>query len=312
MSAGRAPLLIDPGIRFDGLEHRRIQANGIDFHVAEAGDGDRLALCLHGFPELWISWRYQMPMLAESGWKVWAPDLRGYGETRGPDRAGEYAIETLMEDVAALIDAAEAKEVLLMAHDWGGVIAWTFAMRKLRPLDRLVIMNLPHPGAAGSGGLGFRQLLHSWYIFFFQLPRLPEMVLSANQAAVIGRMFTAMAVHPERFSDELIETYQEAALQPGALRKMVNYYRAYVCGGGLRRQHALGYPVIDVPTLFLWGEQDMALTKETTFGTEAFVQELTLRYLPEASHWVQQDQPELVNAMLKAWLANEPVPEASG
>ncbi|MFP6641864.1 MAG: alpha/beta hydrolase [Myxococcota bacterium] len=302
--------MIDPGIEFEGLRHRRVPANGMDFHVAEAGEGDRLALCLHGFPELWISWRYQMPRLAQMGWRVWAPDLRGYGETGGSDRVSDYAIETLMDDVAGLIDAAAAREVMLIAHDWGGVIAWYFALRRVRNLDRLVVMNLPHPGVLASGGMSLRQLMHSWYVFFFQIPGCAERVLASREAAPIANMFTSMACHPERFPDEILDVYRQAALRPGALQGMVNYYRAYIRGGGRRRQHALGYPIIDVPTLFLWGEQDLALTKETTFGTEDFVESLTLRYLPDASHWVQQDQPEVVNEMLEAWLAGERVPEA--
>ena len=120
-------------------------ANGLRFRVLVAGEGDRLALCLHGFPECGYSWRHQMPLLARLGYKVWAPDLRGYGGTDRPDRMQDYAIETLMDDVAGLIDASGAKSTLLIAHDWGGLIATFFATRKLRPLERFVLMNIPHP-----------------------------------------------------------------------------------------------------------------------------------------------------------------------
>lgn len=301
----------DPGTDFDGLEHLKVRANGIDFHVAQMGSGDRLALCLHGFPENWISWRFQMPFLAGKGWRVWAPDLRGYGETSKPSGIQEYALETLLEDVGALIDASSAREVMLIAHDWGAIIAWLFATRKVRPLDRLVIMNVPHPGAASSGGPSLKQLLASWYIFFFQIPGLPEWILSRDEAKAVGRALSDTCCHPERFPDEIIRLYREAALRPGALTGMVNYYRALVRGGGMRRQARLGYPAIETPSLFLWGEQDVALTKETTYGTEDFVTSLTLRYLPNASHWVQQDQPEVVNPMLEAWLEGDIVPEAS-
>jgi len=300
----------DPGTSFEGLSHRDVESNGLRFHVAECGAGDRLALCLHGFPELWISWRHQMPLLARLGWRVWAPDLRGYGRSERPPKRDDYAIEKLMDDVAGLIDAAGAREVMLVAHDWGGLIAWYFAMRRLRPLDRLVVMNLPHPGAAGQAFRGLKQLRSSWYAFFFQLPRLPERILGARGARAVGEAFLSMAQHPERFPDALLQQYRDAALEPGALKAMVDYYRALLRGGGLRRQRDLGFPVIDVPTLMLWGEQDAALTKQSTFGTDAFVKDLTLRYLAGASHWVQQDEPETVNAMLEAWLAGQPVPEA--
>jgi len=155
------------------IEHVFVQANGLRFHVAQCGEGDRLALLLHGFPERWISWRFQMPLLARLGYRVWAPDLRGYGETERPPGVERYAIESLMDDVAGLIDASGARQVLLMAHDWGAIIAWYFAMRRLRPLEKLVILNVPHPGASAKVFRTWKQLRRSWYALFFQLPRLP-------------------------------------------------------------------------------------------------------------------------------------------
>jgi len=304
--------LRDRSLEIEGLRHLEIDANGLKFHVAECGAGDRLALCLHGFPEYWISWRHQMPVLAAMGWRVWAPDLRGYGESEKPRALGDYAIEILMEDVAGLIDASGAKEVLLVAHDWGGIIAWYFALRKIRPLSGLVVMNLPHPGASARVFRQPQQLLKSWYAFFFQLPILPEKIIGARDASVVARGFVEMACHPERFPEEILDLYRQAALRPGALTGMVNYYRAFLRGGGQRRQHALGYPVLDVRTLFLWGEQDRALSRATSEGTEPFVRDLTQRYLPNASHWVQQDEPEIVNALLSAWLRGDPVPRVDG
>jgi pimeloyl-ACP methyl ester carboxylesterase len=290
------------------IRHERVDANGLTFHVATCGEGGRLALCLHGFPECWYSWRYQLPLLARLGYRAWAPDLRGYGESSRPSELSDYAIEKLMDDVAGLIDASHARSAMILAHDWGAVIAWYFAMRKLRPLERLVIMNVPHP-AVLERRFGFtRQLLRSWYVFFFQIPRLPERLLAARNYAAVADAFRGMAVDRRRFPDEVIEVYRKNAAHPGALTAMVNYYRAIVRGGGARRQRALGYPVIETPTLMIWGEQDRALGKETTFGTEEFVRELTLRYLPGVSHWVQQEAPEAVNAMLEAWLTGKPVP----
>src|SRR5258705_2946844 len=121
----------------DAIQYQIVRANGIDFNVAMAGSGERLALCLHGFPESSFSWRHQMPLLARLGYRVWAPDLRGYGESERPPRVQDYAIEKLMEDVGGLIDAAGARSTLLLAHDWGGSIAWYFALRRVRSLDRL-------------------------------------------------------------------------------------------------------------------------------------------------------------------------------
>ena len=290
------------------IESRDVRANGLRFHVATCGDpaSRKLALCLHGFPELGYSWRHQLPLLAEHGYQVWAPDLRGYGQSERPESISDYAIELLMEDVGQLIDASGAESTMLLAHDWGGLIAWQFAIHRVRALDRLVVMNLPHPAVVAGQKRNFRQLLRSWYILFFQLPWLPEFLLGLNDAKAIGDGFRNMAVNKQRFPDEVLEVYRSAARQPGALRAMLNYYRAYVRGGGARRQRKLGYPTIEVPTLLIWGEQDSALGQELTHGTEQHVRDLTLRTLPNASHWVQQDDPDTVNAMLADWLQEVP------
>jgi pimeloyl-ACP methyl ester carboxylesterase len=290
------------------MGERTVEANGFEFHVLEEGSGDRLALCLHGFPELGFSWRHQLPVLAELGYRAWAPDLRGYGATRPrPTRRRDYMTALLVDDVAALIDAADASEVVLIGHDWGAALAWQFAIEQVRPLDRLVIMNVPHPARFLRQIRTFRQLRKSWYMFFFQLPRLPEWALGRNGAEAVGKAFTDMAVHPERFDDETIATYRRAASEPGALRAMINWYRALPFG--LRDARQAEYPTIETPTLMVWGEQDTALGKELAAGTDAYVADLTLRYLPDASHWVQQDQPDVVNSMLSAFLRGDPVPE---
>ena len=292
------------------IRHEFVRANGLRFHVATCGDGDRLALCLHGFPECWYSWRHQLPLLARLGYRAWAPDLRGYGETDRPPRVEDYAIERLLDDVAGLIDASSAKSVILLAHDWGALIAWYFAMRRLRPLERLIIMNVPHPALFERALRTLRQLRRSWYVFFFQLPRIPERFLAARNYRAIDEAFRGMAIDKSRFPDEALAVYRDNAARPGALTAMINYYRAFVRGGGAR-QRALGFPVIETPTLMIWGEVDVALGKETTYGTEQYVRDFTIRYLPNVSHWVQQEAPETVNAMLEAWLTGKPVPEAS-
>jgi len=291
------------------IRHEFVEAGELRFHLATCGEGERLALCLHGFPECWYSWRHQMPLLAELGYRVWAPDLRGYGETTKPPRLRDYSIEKLLEDVAALVDASGAGSVTLISHDWGAIIAWYFAMRKIRPLERLVIMNAPHPVAAEPAFRTWKQLRSSWYAMFFQLPWLPEALLRARGYRAVGEAMRSTSVHRERFPDAALAVFREAAAQPGALTGMLNYYRAFVRGGGSLRQKKLGTPVIETPTLMIWGEQDVALTKATTHGTEAYVSDLTLRYLPGVSHWVQQDDPDSVNRILRAWLSGEPVPE---
>jgi epoxide hydrolase 4 len=176
-----------------------VRANGIDFNVAVAGSGERLALCLHGFPESSFSWRYQMPLLEKLGYRVWAPDLRGYGASSRPRGIDAYAMETLEEDVAALIEASGAKDVVLIGHDWGALIAWHYAMFGRIPISKLIIMNVPHPALAQKGLRTLRQLKKSWYVFFFQLPRIPEWALGRNRCAAIAQAFRGMAVDKSRF-----------------------------------------------------------------------------------------------------------------
>ena len=296
--------LRDPRIRTEF-----VNANGLRFEVDVCGDGERLALCLHGFPEHSFSWRLQLPLLAQLGYRAWAPNLRGYGHSSRPEGMEAYSIENLLADVAGLIDASGCRETVLLAHDWGAVIAWYFAMRKVRPLTHLVICNVPHPAAARralSGNLA--QLRKSWYVLFFQLPSLPEALLGRNGARAVGDAIQRSSEAPERFPEEVLDVYRRNAAQPGALTAMINYYRALVRGGGARRQQQAGFPVIETPTLMIWGEEDVALTKETTYGTEEYVRDLTIRYLPRVSHWVQQEAPETVNAMIEAFLRGRPVP----
>jgi len=285
-----------------------VTANGLRFEVDMCGDGERLALCLHGFPEHSFSWRHQLPMLADLGFKAWAPNLRGYGNSSRPEGVSAYSLENLLADVAGLIDASGCRETVLIGHDWGALIAWCFAARRIRPLAKLIICNVPHPAAARRAMGSFAQLRRSWYVLFFQLPRIPEWALGRHHARAVGLAIRNSAADPARFPDAVIDVYRRNADQPGALTAMLNYYRALVRGGGARRQLADEFPVIETPTLMIWGEEDVALTRETTYGTDEFVADLTLRYLPRVSHWVQQEQPEVVNAMMWAFLMGDNVP----
>lgn len=285
------------------MQTRFVEANGFRFAVDEAGQGDHLALCLHGFPESRFSWRHQIPLLADMGYRVWAPDLRGYGETEPkPREVAAYLVDRLMEDVAALIDASGAKTVTLIAHDWGAGLAWTFAANAVRPLERLVIMNLPHPAVMArqmqSGN--WAQLRKSWYMFFFQLPGLPERAMTANGAKAIRGAFYNMAVDKTHFTPDVLDRYALDAQRPGAIRGMINWYRAAF---RLRGKMAGPWPMIETPTLIIWGEQDAALGVELLEGTEAHVRDVTIERLPGVSHWVQQEAPERVNPILKAWLS---------
>ncbi len=286
------------------LQTEFIAANGLTFEVLTCGltgPDAPLALCLHGFPEVALSWAAQMPVLAALGYRVWAPNQRGYGLTTRPPHREDYALEHLMEDVAALIDASGAHRVVLLGHDWGAIVAWCFAARRLRPLEKLVIINVPHPACFARALRQPGQMLRSWYTGFFQIPRLPEWLLSRRGAKPVVDLILRSSTDPAHFPRELLEATRANAAQPGALKAMIDWYRAFLRGGGLRRQLRQGFPIIETPTLILWGEQDTALAKYTTDGTEAFVRHLDLRFLPGVSHWVQQDATEICNEALRSF-----------
>jgi pimeloyl-ACP methyl ester carboxylesterase len=285
----------------NAISTRRIEANGLHFTIDEAGTGDDVALFLHGFPESRYSWREQLPLLAGLGWRAVAPDLRGYGDSDRPKGKEAYRLPHLMADVGGMFDALGAKRRLLIAHDWGALIAWGFAIEQIRALDGLVIMNVPHP-------VVFQEVIkrsaaqrrRSWYAAFFQLPWLPEAVLTARGAQAVGRAFSGMAVDKSRFPDSVLDHYRQNALRPGAMTAMVNYYRANM--KELARWTRADCLVIEVPTLMVWGEEDAALGIELTEGYDGLVRDLTLNRLPGVSHWVQQEAPEAVNARVEAWM----------
>ena len=282
------------------IRQRVVEANGLTFACDECGEGNDVALLLHGFPEARFSWRHQLPALAALGWRAVAPDLRGYGDSSRPRDRDAYAILHLVEDAAALFDALGARRRLLIGHDWGAVIAWSFAIAQARPLDGLIVMNVPHPDVFRRVlRHSWRQRLRSWYVLFFQLPWLPERALTLGHARAVARAFTGMARNPDAFPPEVLARYRENATQPGAMTAMIDYYRANA-GAFMKGAPA---PPLATPTLMVWGEHDTALGLELTEGYDGLVDDFTLVRLPDASHWVQQDAPEAVNAAMKRWLA---------
>ncbi len=284
------------------LSYRQVSANQLSFRVAMAGSGDRLVLCLHGFPENAISWRYQIEPLAQAGYRVWAPDLRGYGETTRPLGLAPYSIESLLHDVSGLLTAAVSSQTILVGHDWGGIIAWYYAMRYPERLNALVILNAPHPACFERELRHWRQLRRSWYMAMFQIPRLPEAVLSMGEGYMVGKIFERMAIHRERMPDDVVRHYRQQACVPGALTAMLNYYRAALRGGGALQQRALGYPTIEIPTLVVWGLQDHALGPHNLDELPCFVRNLTTVTIADAGHFVHEDRPEQVTTQLVTWL----------
>ena len=301
--------IVPDSLKDPRIQTKILQIGDLEFEIDCCGQGDRLALCLHGFPEHSFSWRYQLPMLADLGYQAWAPNMRGYGNSSKPKGVSSYQLDTLVEDVAAIIEASGCKETVLIAHDWGAVVAWHFAINDRLPLSHLIICNVPHPQSMQQA-FSWEQLKKSWYIFFFQIPKLPEFLLGRDNAKGVGEMIRNTFVNPEKFPTEIADVFSRNANQPGALTAMINYYRALLRRGNRSNREGESFPIIKTPTLMIWGEEDVALSKETTYGTEKYVENFNIRYLPNVSHWVQQESPEEVNSMISAFIKDESIPFA--
>ncbi|MGB7444393.1 MAG: alpha/beta hydrolase [Coleofasciculaceae cyanobacterium] len=279
-------------------QHNYIVSNGVRLHYVTQGEGP-LMLMLHGFPEFWYSWRHQIPEFAKD-YKVVALDLRGYNDSDKPAEPSAYVMSEFIKDIQGVIQGLGYDRCVLVGHDWGGAIAWNFAYAHPNMLEQLIVLNIPHPAKLAQGLLTLEQLKRSWYIFFFQLPILPEMWLQAFDYEIVGKMFTDMAINKSAFTSEDIKAYKDAAAKPGALTAMVNYYRN-ILGGWLQKE----WNLLNVPTLIIWGEEDTALGKELTYGTYKFVSNCQIQYIPNCSHWVQQEQPELVNQYMREFLGEQ-------
>ena len=275
-------------------EHRHAQVNGIRMHYVEAGAGEPVVF-LHGFPECWYSWRKQLPAVAAAGHRAVAPDLRGYHET---EARPPYDTDTLQRDVLGLLEALGETSAHVVGHDWGGAIAWLLAMEHPEAVRSLAILNIPHPALFRQGLRNPAQLRRSWYIAFFQLPWLPERMLARNRHRQLARaIFRRIPPGEERRADLAFyrRSWRKYSVSGG-----VNWYRALLRDP---RPPPDPVPVIETPVTMIWGEEDFALGKELTEGTERYVRDLDLHYLPGVGHFVQQEAPERVNELLLAHLA---------
>jgi pimeloyl-ACP methyl ester carboxylesterase len=265
-------------------------------HYVEAGDGP-LVILLHGFPEFWYGWRQQIAPLVRAGFRVVAPDLRGYNLSSRPDGYAAYTADKLAADIRGLIRELGAESAMLVGHDWGGTVAWTLAANHPEVVDRLAILNAAHPRRLNEGLRNPRQLLRSWYFFYFQLPKLPERRARARHWRFFKR-FLRDARPP--YTEQETERYVEAWSQPGAATAMIDYYRAAVRPSS--KQAELG--PIPAPTLIIWGQDDRYLGPKLAQPHNEDVPNLDrVERLPNASHWVHHDQAERVNELLIDFLA---------
>jgi pimeloyl-ACP methyl ester carboxylesterase len=276
-------------------KHEYIVSNGIKLHYVTQGEGP-LMLMLHGFPEFWYSWRHQIPEFAKD-YKVVALDLRGYNESDKPSEQSAYGMNEFIKDIEGVIQGLGYDRCILVGHDWGGAIAWCFAYAHPEMVERLIVLNIPHPAKFAEGLRNPQQLLRSSYAFFFQLPVLPELLIQWSDYQAIESALKGMAINKSTFSQADIEIYKDAASKRGALTAMINYYRNAFSSFWQQK-----WSLLEVPTLMIWGENDTALGKELTYGTEQYVRNFQIRYIPNCSHWVQQERPDLVNEYIREFL----------
>jgi pimeloyl-ACP methyl ester carboxylesterase len=281
------------------LAHRYADLGDVRLHYVEAGEGP-LVLMLHGFPQFWYQWRHQIPALVEAGFRVVAPDMRGYNLSDKPHGVRAYRLELLARDVERLILACGERTATVVGHDWGAMVAWITAMRHPGRVGRLAILNVPHPARFLEGFLSPKQLLRSSYMFFFQIPRLPEEVIRAGDFALLRSALRRDPVRPGTFAAEDIERYVEAMARPGALTATLNYYRALL--RNMRETRAL-LERIEAPVLVIWGERDRFLSRKLAEPPRLWVPNLLrVERLPDASHWVAEDRSREVNTLLLDFL----------
>lgn len=297
------------------INHGYAQVNGIRLHYAECGDGENLVILLHGFPEFWYSWRHQLTFLGQH-YHVVAPDMRGYNLSDKPSRIEEYATDVLVEDIVDLIKHFGASRAAVVGHDWGAGVAWAVAQKYPERISKLAVLQVP-PAAAWRANLTLRQLLRSWYMFFFQLPRIPESLIRRKDFAGLDVVFKEKVGRKGSFSDSDIETYREALRRPGALTGAINYYRANVFRLMRRSKRSdkpepveTGMPKHDgrirVPTLFIFGEQDFAILPATVRGVGNYIDAPYHEVrIPDSGHWVQNEASDEVNSALIDFLRSQ-------
>ena len=277
------------------LEHSTIATNGIKLHVVEAGPKSGVpVVLLHGFPEFWYGWRHQIPALVAAGCRVIVPDQRGYNLSDKPKGVKSYSVFTLVKDIIGLIDALGYEKVNLVGHDWGAVVAWALAILHPERLHRLSIMNVPHPAVMKRFlQRDLEQIRRSWYVFFFQLPWLPESGMRQDNWRGAQRALRGSGKIDTFTTDDVVK-YKEAWSRPGAMTAMINWYRAI-----MRYQPPIPKdPRVKVRTLMMWGMKDFALSHRMARPSMDYVDEGNLIFFPEATHWVQHDAAEEVNHYL--------------
>ncbi len=272
-----------------------IYNNDIALEVRELGpEESELIILLHGFPECWNTWRHQIKPLADAGYRVCVPNLRGYGQSSKPKSIKRYRLDELITDVEAIRLHYGKETFHLVGHDWGAAIAWWYAIHNKQPLASLSILNVPHPYAFLKAlKSSVKQLRKSWYIFFFQLPFIPIWALTRNRFASLRKTLTHTS-SPGAYTEEDFIHLEEAWSAPGAIKSMISYYRAMLRYARSPKNDG----VISTPTQILWGERDLALSLASAHDSATYLQHGKLITYPEATHWLAHDLPDEISQKL--------------
>lgn len=277
-------------------QHQYIETNHIKLHCVTQGEGELLIL-LHGFPEFWYSWRYQIQALSRY-FKVVVPDLRGYNYSDKPSQG--YDIDTLTADIRGVIASLGYAKAYIVGHDLGGAIAWNLAQKFPHLVERLAILNAPHPQSFFRElTTNFEQIAKSWYILAFQIPALPEWAIQQNLKNFVNEVFRGQAVRKGAFTGKEQQIYQEALSRPGVISSALNYYRQLLSPTNGLAWWEQKKQSITVPTLVLWGQEDPLWGKKLLDGLEKLVSApFELKVIPDCGHWIQQEVPQIVNREL--------------
>jgi len=313
MMAGLSPVAL-PAVKDRAPQDIYVTANGIRLHCITQGRGE-LVMFLHGFPEFSYEWKDQLQEFGRDH-RVVAPDLRGYNLSDKPPSVDDYRVPVLLEDIRSLADhLRKGRKFILVGHDWGGALAWSFAAAHPEYLDKLVIINAPYPAVFGKLLASDPvQQKASQYMFMFRSPQAEEK-LAANNYALLSKIVLGDLLKTGAMTEEDQKAYVQAWSQPGALTGGLNYYRASRLGPPAPAEveaqigpsdsefgHETAQAVIRVPTLVIWGEKDPALPLENLDGLEHYVPQLTIKRIPEGSHWVIHEKPAEVNGYIRAFI----------
>lgn len=281
--------------------HKYVSSGGVKLHYVESGDENKpLMVFVHGFPEFWYSWRFQIKHF-QKDYHVVALDMRGYNDSDKPAGVENYSLPILVNDIKVLVESLGSGKFTLVSHDWGGLVAWAFAAKHPDMLLNLVTCNIPHPIALGDARKeGWEQVLKSWYVIFFQCPILPELNCMSEDMGFFNKIFAEADLHKD---EDLLEAFKYAFRDFKTWNRTINYYRSLIQNSEKNKaEFGKLYKNIKVRTLVIFGTGDKYLSVAAAKYSAKYVEDLQLELLEGVSHWVQQEAPEKVNALIQKFI----------